>query len=195
MGNAFENDPPIKLYNSSCPPLPELLKSIERTHRHGAAVWRRALLLTLRRLGLRQEGLARVTAVEILRLLSMSAASSLYEKSGQAREIAKRFQAMEKRRYSRGDLTPASGHHPDVLRWQLRSATRALKEPLTRDCVANLWRGWGGGTVPARLWDELKARPAAATRALAFVAAASDCSEDTIKKTLQRDRRRRQQTR
>jgi len=61
----------VRLYNASCPPLIDLLAALKRHPGRGPTIWERVLLLSLRRMAGRQEGLARVTAAEILSLLSL----------------------------------------------------------------------------------------------------------------------------
>jgi len=157
------------------------------------------LLLALTRLGQRHETFARVTAVEILNILSVGRSDSRYPKSATARAIVTRFRAAERRRYTRGMLTPTQGHHPDVLKLRLRRAVKEL-DPLTREAAERLWQRWHGGPFPSGLWANLDRIKTAKARGWAFVVRASDYGDDeSLKKALQRERsrkhRRGQQTR
>ena len=66
MGRDYEK---VRLYNDSCPSLRDLLVRLSRT-KAPSGVWRRALVVTLRRMGTRQDSLARVSAAEILTVAS-----------------------------------------------------------------------------------------------------------------------------
>jgi hypothetical protein len=182
-------DQPVRLYNLSCPPLPELLKRIRYQKAPGGA-WRRALVVTLARMGQhRQESLARATAVEILIATGTQAGSTVHPKSATPRAMLDQLHAMERRHYGRGSLTPAQGHHPDVLTVQMRRATKELN-PLTREAAEALWRRWGGGQLPEPAWKRVTSRKSAHACALELVAAASGVSVESLTKTLQRERRR-----
>ena len=179
---------PVRLYNASCPQLPELLRALRRGSAT-APVWRRLLILTLQRMGHGQPALARVTAVEALMVLNVQAGSLTYPRSATARARAERLQGMRRRRYSRGALTPAAGHHPEVLHLMIRRAQKAL-EPLDRNAAEALWRKWGGGRFD-RVWQEVQRCGTPRGRAYAFVAAAwANDNVESLKKTLRRERQR-----
>jgi hypothetical protein len=180
----------VRIYNASCPSLPVLLRRLRST-KAPAGLWRRALEATLDRMGRhRQESLARATAAEILAIASTLAASNRHLRSDTARAQLRELHMMRKRRYRRGELTPAGGHNPEVLELWLRRSTKILT-PLKRLPAEAEWRRRGGGRFPAALWDDLQASKSAAGRARLFVAAMTGCDVKSLDKTLQRHRRAR----
>jgi hypothetical protein len=178
----------VRLYNASCPTLRDLLTKLRHTQAP-AGVWRRSLATTLRRMGQQQDSLARVTAAEILTVTSTRSGSIRYPKSTSARAMLERLGAMERRQYSRGDLTPAAGHDPEVLELWLRGSAKLMK-PLRRKDVEDEWHRLGGGQFPQETWTKLKASGSPGERARIFVAAINGCTVESLKKTLQRHRKR-----
>lgn len=176
----------VRLYNKSCPPLDTLLWDLRRRHAP-AGVWRRVLMVALRRMGQRQDSLARITAAEAITIASTGGYHASYPRSWTARTRLRGLQAMAKRRYGRGELTPADSHHPAVLAYRLRHA-QSILTPLHRPAVMAAWRHWGAPRFPKDLWTQLGDSPKG-DRPYLLVAEANKISVDSLKKTLQRYRK------
>jgi hypothetical protein len=143
-------------------------------------------------MGMKQNSLARETALEILIAVRAWSSSIIYPTSAATRAMLRHIEAMRRQRYGRGRLTPAQGHDPDVLELQMRRAGKTL-DPPSQEAAQNLWRQWVGGWLPAKTWERIESRKTSHARTLEFVGAASDITVESLLKRLQRERRRRRQ--
>ena len=191
----------VRIYNQSCPPLDALLRQIKRRPaeklghsvmpvdgRYAAGVWKRLFVLALKRMAInpKSESLARLTAVEALRIVGASASPSrLYPRTAPPRYVLSIFRQSDKQPLQ-GRTSPRNGFHPrDLHRWKC-DAVRVLRNGYIKDDVAGMWKRWGGGPVPKDLMAEIRTRRKPNSRALALLARFTCMEEGSLRITLHR---------
>ncbi len=99
--------------------------------------------------------------------------------------IIKSLKAIAKERYS------DSGFPPVIKSMLVYEEARALLgNPLKRAVAEAIWRRHGSGQFPEELWDNLESYKHATARARHFVAIVTDREPESVKKTMQRQRKR-----
>jgi hypothetical protein len=189
----------VRIFNQSCPGLADLLSRLQHRParllgirgiggsvdaRYAAIVWKNLFVIALKRMGRRQQTLARVTAVEALKILSLVSTSSKFPARGG-------LSAIRHRSYSTGQLKPHTGLHPDVMvqrYWEAMTVVRGKE--IRREELIALWRTWKAGKVPTDLESDLAHFRGPHARAVCLLTKAFDyVDEESVQTLLSRARK------
>jgi hypothetical protein len=194
----------VRIYNESCPPLGALLRKIKQRpakklgpsvmpvdERYAAGVWKRLFLLALERMATQQESLARLTAVEALRILGSSASPSQHHPQTESARYLLSIFGQTKDQPLRGRTSPRSGFHPlDIQRWT-SDAMHVFRDDINKRDAADLWKRCSGEQMPKTLMGELQNKRTPLARARTFVSRLVNVTEGGLRVTLHRQRRAR----
>jgi hypothetical protein len=192
----------VRIYNESCPPLKTLLRRIKRRSEtrlgptvmpvdggYAAGVWKRLFLLALKRMATQQESLARLTAVEALRILGASASPSRFHpQTASARYLLSTLRQTENEPL-RGRTSPRNGFHPLDIQCWTSDAVLVFRDGVNKKDAADLWKRCSGQQMPKTLMGELQNKRTPLARARTFVSRLVNVTDGGLRVTLHRQRR------